>query len=224
MFKPSISVHQLSSRCSPVLWEQNLCYPIAPRRPSCCTPRGKKNVEKEKKALLTTEEEPSYSGEAELEVVGQKGRPLQIQKKWLCAAEAGSTEEAADSLLPIRLCQVLLHRCLCPMTHTHTHTLKCIRWCVTLTLWLAAEAHLSLRLASDAWLSLCKMSTKPISLSLSWRSWEPDSKVKEGYSSTHWSTHVYSLDFTYSRAELSFRTFPLEIRIKWHNALPLVSI
>lgn len=35
-------------------------------------------------------------------------------------------------------------------------------------------SHLSLRLASQACESLCNMSTKPNSFSLSWRSWEPD--------------------------------------------------
>lgn len=213
MFKPSISVHQLSSCCSPVLWEQNLCYPIAPRRPSCCTPRGKK----EKKALLTTEEEPSYRGEAELEVVGQKGSPLQFQKKWLCSRSRFNRRSSRQS--PLHKIMPGTAASLSLPCDTHTQTLSVSVGVVTLTLWLAAVAHLSLRLASDAWLSLCKMSTKPISLSLSWRSWEPDSKVKEGYSSMHWSTHVYSLDFTYSRAELSFQTFPLEIRIKWHFEL-----
>lgn len=38
--------------------------------------------------------------------------------------------------------------------------------------------HLSLRLWSDAWVSLCRMSTKPISLSLSCRSWEPEQTIR----------------------------------------------
>lgn len=73
--------------------------------------------------------------------------------------------------------QVLLHCCLCPASQAHTHMhSECILFHQYLPLLWAAVAHLSLRLVSDAWLSLCKMSTKPISLSLSWRSWEPDSK------------------------------------------------
>lgn len=83
----------------------------------------------------------------------------------------------AGHLSPLSSCKVLLHCCFCPgrdrewvhLAQKHNQCLMTMFW----LLWLAILAHLSQRLGSEAWVSLCRISTKPISLSLSWRSWEP---------------------------------------------------
>lgn len=49
-----------------------------------------------------------------------------------------------------------------------TVTTDCVCWGVV---W--RQSYRSQRLGSEDCVSLCRMSTKPISLSLSWRSWEP---------------------------------------------------
>lgn len=109
----------------------------------------------------------------------------------------GEANPLSNSCLRSGSRQVLLHRCLRSETRRKKDLENNVPLQQNINVALSVCVYyLSQRLGSDAWVSLCKISTKPISLNLSCRSWEPvemreSQQDRETQSLTRSLTHYY---------------------------------